>query len=393
MTPQKKLLALVIIVIAAFALIFAIEKASLNKAEHDTNGPELVNGLLQEPVQKDGMTYIVPPDRLFEYGVDVPELHEPKYASVSASDEILADNVEGIDIEVAGQHYFYSYQILNWHQIVQVKFDSVKLYVTHDPLTYSDRVYLDGELGGDELELEHANLVYDNNAVYKDKDGNLWSQQRGIQIAGDRTGVKMTMYPYSSMTWGTWKELYPNGQALSTETGYVRDYTRHPFGAYDDNEFIYFPLSTIDTRIADKWVTDGLVNNGYGIGFVRKVILGIGVDNVTVDGAHYVAFYDQELERTRVYIRQLDGGQELTFTYDFGDDEWRDDQTNSVWNADGVAVSGEMSGTELVEVPTTQQFWFSWATQYPQTRIGNQDRLAPPDDGLEEVDIDLTDTE
>lgn len=387
MSAQKKYIAFVVLVIAAFALIYAIEQANLNKAQNETAGPELVNGLLKEPVQENGMTYFVPSDRLFAYGVDVEELHDPKYVSVAEADDSLADNVSGIDLEVEGQHYFYSYQILNWHQIVYATFGNQSLMVTYDPLTLSDRVYV-----GSDLEL--GNLVYDNNAVLKDTSGQLWSQQRGILLAGNSEGATLTSFSSRSMTWETWKELYPDGQALSTDTGFVRDYTRHPFGAYDDNDFIYFPLSVVDTRIAGKWITDGFTDGSESIAFVRKIMMGVGAVNATVNGKAIVGMYDQELGLTRVYDSTPMGPvppAPLTFTYDFDDEVWRDDQTHSSWNVGGHAFSGELKGAQLPPLTSTQQFWFSWATQHTNTMIAAIDTYVAPVDESNEVDVDLND--
>ena len=39
----------------------------------------------------------------------------------------------------------------------------------------------------------------------------------------------------------------------------------------------------------------------------------------------------------------------------------RDRQTGSIWNLDGVAISGPFEGERLRKIPTFTAFWFAWA--------------------------------
>jgi hypothetical protein len=49
--------------------------------------------------------------------------------------------------------------------------------------------------------------------------------------------------PVEHTTWEEWKNKNPNTKVLSLDTGYRRDYSRSPYGDYDVNGDIYFPLS------------------------------------------------------------------------------------------------------------------------------------------------------
>jgi hypothetical protein len=66
------------------------------------------------------------------------------------------------------------------------------------------------------------------------------------------------------------------------------------------------------------------------------------------------------------YSREADG-RVLTFALEDG--EIVDQETGSVWNFQGQAVSGELEGTELEPVVAINHFWFSWAAFKPETRI------------------------
>lgn len=382
MTTGKKIAALTILIIAGFGIVYLIQSQQLNKANNGLQQPELVNGLLAEPANEGGMTYLVPQNRVFDYGVEVEEIRDPKFVSVSEADIVLADDIPGIDVEVEGDHYFFSYQIMNWHQLAELEAGGKTITVTYDPLCYSDRVF---ETSG----LSHSNQVYDNNAVLSDEDGNLWSQIRGSAIAGDRAGEELPRYPYISMTWGEWKERHPDGLALSTETGFNFDYTRHPFGAYDENDFIYFPLSNLDERMDEKAVVDGLVLNNDAIGFVRIVEKGFIAANVEVGGEPVVGIYDSELDLTRAFSAEVDG-QVLTFVWNFDDEQLTDEQTGSEWNLEGAAIDGELEGAQLESIPTMQQSWMCWGATRPDAPFAHESNIETVEDEGTDIEIDLS---
>ena len=359
MNLKKKILALAILIAFAFLIIYAVQSYSLNKAH----------------VSQEEDSYI------FDYGVDVPEITEPKYVSVGEADEIIADGLPGVAIEVNGEQYFYPYQILNWHQIVNASFDGLDLTVTFDPLCYTDRVYVASGLS-------HAEQVLNSNTLLEDQGGNLWLQGTGEGISEGVLGQSLEIYTYESVLWSTWKEQYPEGKVLSTDTGVIRDYTRHPFGAYDEGELVYFPVQDMDERFGPKWILDGVVDGKESAAFLREVTKGFGVENGTLNGTQYVGFYDFEQGKTNVFIASANN-QSLTFTYEFGEEEWRDEQTDSVWNSDGLAISGELEGTQLESVQTYQSFWFCWESQHENTSIGHADNIDVVDDQPEGTDIEI----
>ena len=72
---------------------------------------------------------------------EIPAINEPKFIDVASSDDVLGDDLFGIDFEIMGVHRFYPIQILNWHQVVNDSFGVEQIAVTFDPLTYSPAVY------------------------------------------------------------------------------------------------------------------------------------------------------------------------------------------------------------------------------------------------------------
>src|SRR3989339_602425 len=219
MKEYRKLIIYIVIAIAVLGLLYGWRTFQMNK----------INSI----ISNDGLT-------LIETGLsvsEIPAINEPKFIDVASSDDVLGDDLFGIDFEIMGVHRFYPIQILNWHQVVNDSFGVEQIAVTFDPLTYSPAVY-SRIVNGKIISLNASGLVYNNNSILVDDEGNQWLQLTGKNI---NTNSQLEELPSSFMSWADWKVAYPNGEVLSTETGSVRDYTRHPYGAYDTAKTIFFP--------------------------------------------------------------------------------------------------------------------------------------------------------
>ena len=69
---------------------------------------------------------------------------------------------------------------------------------------------------------------------------------------------------------------------------------------------------------------------------------------------------------TRAFDRTVEG---TTLDFDYQSDKIIDLQTNSEWNYDGLAISGEMQGTQLTRLGFNPGFWFEWVAFHPDTKV------------------------
>jgi hypothetical protein len=61
------------------------------------------------------------------------------------------------------------------------------------------------------------------------------------------------------------------------------------------------------------------------------------------------------------YERNVNG-QVLSFTLSSANPfQMTDNETGSMWNIKGEAVSGSLAGAKLEQVPTYNAFWFAWS--------------------------------
>jgi len=83
--------------------------------------------------------------------------------------------------------------------------------------------------------------LYENNLVMYDRgQGYEWIQLLARRVT---TCDTVSRFPMMLTTWGSWKEIHPNTELLSTRTGYDRDYSMDPYPQYSTNEDIYFITS------------------------------------------------------------------------------------------------------------------------------------------------------
>lgn len=357
---------------------------AMNEANTGLEAEKFVMGRLENPVSKGGENYWLPPEELIESGLDaedVPAIDTPKFISVAEAESLLGDDLYGIDLEINGLHRFYPVQILNWHYVVNDEWQGQSFAVSYDPLTFSSSVY-DRKVGDKTLTFEYAGKVFSNIAVLRDREtGTEWLQLTGLGIhgkmleSGQDGEIVLERMTSTFMKWGDWKTAFPEGSVLSSETSIARDYTRHPYGAYDTANTIYFPVTRTNTALDAKWRVDGIGD----VAFSWKILEGTWVQNETANGSPVVAFYDTDLNTVRVFSRAVTAAQaDLNFIYDPAKKEIRDSETSSVWSEEGLALSGSLQGTQLQRVNSRTCFWFAWSAVYPESRVAGVEIIPAP---------------
>jgi len=329
--------------------------------------PTLDGGVYASAITRGGTTSLIPVDQLYESGVvegGIPALTNPKYASVLASDSVIADDLQGIDLAIGGVHRFYPVQIMNWHEVVNDTIDGKNIAITYCPLCGTGIVY-DRDIGMTTATLSATGKVYNNNTILKDEEsGSFWIQATGQAIQGSQIGETLSMIPSQMMTWKVWKDAYPSGLVLSTNTGITRDYARHPYGNYDTSKGVYFPLNYMSPDFTSKWVTYGVTDGTNGLGFAAEVLRGTGMMTAKLGDVPVIAIYNFDDSTVRVFETTSNNGDEHTFSYDYAKKRLTDNETGSVWYADGWNVKNNDEEHALIEIPAVRGYWFCLAAMH-----------------------------
>ncbi|MCR4279012.1 MAG: DUF3179 domain-containing protein [bacterium] len=291
----------------------------------------------------------------------IPSIDNPKFESVTDADSYLNDELLGVGIIDGDEQRFYPFQILVWHEIANDTINGTPVLVTFCPLC-GTAVVFDRRLDGVTHEFGVSGKLYNSNLVMYDRESDsYWSQASGKAIVGERTGNELELYPFfENVKWGDWKARYPNGKVLSRETGYIRDYTRTPYSDYENSPSVWFPVANEDDRLAPKtWITGMTIDNVTKAYPMERITKERVVNDVLGDTPILVVKDPQN--GIKAFKRER-----RTFSIDESN-RLIDNETQSVWNYDGLATNGTLAGTELPRVQTIPSFWFSWVAFYPET--------------------------
>ena len=274
---------------------------------------------------------IIPADQILSGGPPrdgIPAIDTPHFIAASRADFLQADDrVMGVFLN--GEARAYPIRIMNWHEIVNDNIKGQAIVVTFCPLCGSGVVY-EANINGIPYQFGVSGLLYNSDVLLYDRQTeSLWSQILAKGISGKNVNKKLTIIPSAFTTWSDWKKKYPKTRVLSTTTGFNRDYSRSPYGQYDTNSTVYFPVAFKSKKYHPK-----------------ERVLG-----VSINGKHKVYPFS-ELAKTRggVYQDELAGRKiRIEFNAQTRDGQIKDEAGNIL--------------------PSINTYWFAWYAFHPDSLI------------------------
>ena len=311
----------------------------------------------------------------------IRSLENPPFISIEEGNESFVDNEPVIAIEINGDARAYPLGILTQHEIANDVIGGVPVAVTFCPLCNSAIVFA-RELEGVVYEFGVSGVLRNSDLVMFDRQTESWWQQfTGEAIVGVLTGALLDVIPSSLVSYADYKETFPEGRVMSTDTGFGKIYGFNPYVGYDSDESPFLFRGPPDTRLSPIERVVALELNGDAIAYPYSQLEDEPVVHDTVGGEEVVVLFQfgtaSALDARQIgeardvgaagVFRPVADGRTLTFSAD-GDDIV-DDQTGSRWNVLGRAIDGELAGAQLELVAHANHFWFAWAVFKPDTRI------------------------
>ncbi len=259
----------------------------------------------------------------------IPALDEPRFLDSSDAD-FLRDDDRVLGVAVGSTAKAYPIRILNWHEVVNDRIADTPFIVSFCPLCGTGAVF-SATVGGDILDFGVSGLLYNSDVLLYDRQTqSLWSQIRGQSISGSYVGTELVQLPTQHTTWKRWREQYPETTVLSTDTGYVRDYSRNPYGDYISSRQLYFPVEhEAENDLHPKETVLGIT-----IGESRKAY-------------PFTVLQTQGKERFQDNLN----GQSFTV----------------IWDEEGHSAQAiDSNGQPLEQI---QGFWFAWYAFHPTTQV------------------------
>ncbi len=237
----------------------------------------------------------------------IPSIDNPKFVSIADAEKFLGDSDPGIALDIHGMAKFYPFQILVWHEIVNDTINGERILVTYCPLCLSGIVF-DPVVEGERVEFGTSGKLWNSNLVmYDRKTDSLWSQILGEAIVGAMTGTQLNVLPSDVIRFGEFKKQYPQGIALSRDTGATRVYGQDPYGDYYTTPGTYFPVAKKDDRLADKDFILGIVVNGKAKAYWSEAVKKAGEVSDRFEGKDIIARYEKDIDAVRLFERKTDG--------------------------------------------------------------------------------------
>lgn len=316
----------------------------------------------------------------------IKPVDNPEFVDATDAPSYMDPREPVIALKINGDARAYPLAILMWQEIVNDTVGGVPVTVTFCPLC-NTAVTFERTVDGNELTFGTSGNLRNSDLVMWDRQTESWWQQiTGEAIVGQLAGKVLEQLPSPIIAWETFQSEYPDGKLLLRETDArgreIRDYDNPPYSGYDsvDNLNPFAFDGPRDGRLPPTIRVLTVKNDEATVAYPFSFLEEAPVVNDTIGGQDVVAFFDdgtlsafldssdniQSSGSTTLFSRVLDGE---TLTFSLGDTGITDDQTGSVWNITGKAISGPLEGKELEPVIHQNHFWFAWAVFEPDTEI------------------------
>ncbi len=258
----------------------------------------------------------------------IPAIDQPHFVKAVKAD-FLSDDDPILGVVINGEARAYPVRIMDYHEIVNDYFGDQAVAVTYCPLCGSGMTFV-AEVGERSRTFGVSGLLYNSDVLLYDRETeSLWSQILGQAISGPASGAQLQLLPTLHTTWSAWRAKYPQTKVLSTNTGYVRNYTGSAYADYHRNDQLMFPVAQENSQLARKAKVIGLSLNSLHKAYPLK---------------------DLAKAKQSPILDELGG---LTIQIHFDTSS----QAVQITNAEGQLL------------PATRLYWFAWFAFHPDTEV------------------------
>ena len=205
---------------------------------------------------------------------------------------------------------------MNWHEIINDQIDDLAICITFCPLTGTGIAW-NRMVNGNKTTFGVSGLLYNTNLMPYDREtGSTWSQIRQDCVNGTLIESNAAQLPLIEMTWDAFKKAYPDGNVVSLETGYSRDYSTYPYGDYiTNNDRLLFPVNKSDTKLPAKQRVIGVLDgNNVTVITFKKLNENNGLVSIKIGSKSVSVFGDQDHNYINALVVLT--GSEGKFSYD-----------------------------------------------------------------------------
>lgn len=259
-----------------------------------------------------------------------------------------------VGVEINGDARAYPLQFIGYHHQVQDTVGGTHVLVTYCTVCRTGRVYspvVDGRAETFRLVgMDHFNAMLEDRTT-----GSWWRQATGEAVAGPKTGAMLAEVPSQQLPLARWLELHPKSLVMQADPGMT---DRYASGFDYETGASRRPLTGTDTvSWRDKaWVV-GVTMNGESKAYDWNRLRRERVVN-------------DELGGTPIVLALASDGASY-FAFERPDAATRFTLRNDSLVAEGrsYGLSGRGAAGALRALLASQEFWHSWRTFHPGTKL------------------------
>lgn len=335
--------------------------------------PDNVDPQDQEPGPNSD--WLIPESQVLDGGPGkdgIPSIDAPAFVSATEADEFLLPDNLIVGVKVGDVIRAYPHIILDWHEIVNDELGDKALAINYCPLTGTAMAW-DRNYNGEVSTFGVSGLLYNTNLMPYDRTSDsYWSQMVMGAVHGARAGEEATVYPVVETTWESWKQMYPETEVLSLETGFRRNYGVYPYGGYRENQDqLFFPVNHENPKLPKKErVLAVRVRNAVHAFRFQDFSEGVSTVPYRINETDLVVVGSESDNFLLAYGRETEDGALLEM--EPLQDQYpavMSDQEGNEWDVFGVAISGPRTGQQLPVLRSLIGFWFTFPAFYTGTQL------------------------
>ena len=300
------------------------------------------------------------------------EPQDIKFANAIDNRVPEGDIVLGIVSDGVAKAYPLVY--LGYHHKIQDNVGSLPVLVTYCTMCRSGRVY-SPLINGVRQKFRLVGARHYNAVIEDESSGTWWYQATGEAAAGPLEGHKLNELACEQSSLSAWLDKHPTSLILQPDNHYINDY--NDLQNYD----LVQPVDR-DSTLKNK---DSLVRKSWYVGIIidkqpkaynwrklqRERLL-----NDNIGHTPLLIMLENDSLTFHAWNRHVDG-KELNFRID-ANECLTDIETASVWDLDGLCISGPQKGKRLNKVQSYQEYRHSWLHFHPTTLFweGNTKRIS-----------------
>ena len=316
----------------------------------------------------------------------IRSLQDPTFDDITRGNVWLQDDHPVIQVEINGDARAFPLGIISKHEVVNTTIGGRALAVTFCPLC-NTAIAFERVLEGQVVEFGVSGMLRNSDLVMWDRTTEtLWQQLTGEALVGGLVGEKLELLSAPIISWGQFKDAFPEGLVLSVETGFPTfNYNLNSYVGYDqEGPFAEFFDEDTDPRLRANERVAAIELNDTRVAYSFEFLRQTPVVNATQGGEDIVVVWTPgtasaldsvefkdaaDVGATGVFGRGLDG-RRLTFAPNPDHPlTFLDTDTGTVWDIFGRGVSGELAGSQLEVIVHGNHFWFAWAAFFPDTEL------------------------